>query len=508
MNPRIRWVGAIVVVCFVVLFIQLNNIQIRQAPSLVKNPLLHSVPQSQSLWREPRGEIITADGVVVAKSVPAPKSYWKWQRVYPAATAEAFAPITGYYDVVAAADPYGIEGSYDAKLSQHETTGLLNQQKETDTVQLTISAKLQIAAYDALKAANQPGSAMVVLDPRTGAILAMAEYPSFDPNLLASHSPKIADAAYKAIVSQPFNSRPLPNLATFNRLAPGSTFKVITTSAIFDHMPSIASQIFPSVGSWKFPNSGNPPQSIHNYGGEVCGGDLAQILLKSCDTSFSQVGVELGATNLALEARSFGFDSRPPIDLPSYEVTPSYFPSPSQIGATPFEGYSAIGQLDDAATPLQMAMVAAAIANHGKMMRPYLVWRAVGSDGTADYQAHPQVWRQATSLTTARNVRKLMVGVTQNPSGTAYGVFQAYGQGMPTMAAKTGTAEPQKNVCGTYNWLISFGPAGSGERPSVAAAAVVPIPSNSTSCSTNPTGASVAGPVLIPVLRVALGLAP
>lgn len=507
MNPRIRWVGAVIVLCFVLLFIQLNNIQIRQAPALVKNPLLHTVSPAESPWRLPRGSIISADGVVVAKSVPS-RDYWRWQRVYPAATAEAFAPITGYYDVVAASDQFGIEGSYDSLLAQHLSSGLLSQQKETDTVQLTISAKLQLEAYNVLKAANAPGSAVVLLDPRTGAVLAMAEYPSYNPNLLASHSPKVANAAYKALASQPSETNPLPNLATYRPLAPGSTFKVVTTSAIFDHDPSIARQTFPRVGSWNFPNSGHPPIAIHNYASEVCGGTLAQALLQSCDTSYSQIGVELGATNLALEARSFGFDSKPPIDLPPSEVAASVFPSPSQIGATPFEGYSAIGQLDDSATALQMALVVAAIADHGKMMRPYLVERAIGSNGSLGYQAKPRIWRQATSASTASQVRTLMLGVTQNPSGTAYGVFQQYGQGMPTMAAKTGTAEPQKNVCGTYNWLVSFGPAGPGETPSVAGAAVVPIPSNSASCATNPTGASVAGPVLIPLLRMALGLAP
>ncbi|MDA8038984.1 MAG: penicillin-binding transpeptidase domain-containing protein [Actinomycetota bacterium] len=513
MNPRIRWVGAVMLLCFVVLFIQLNNIQVRQAPKLVKNPLINETASSAvSALRLPRGAIVSADGYVLAESKPV-HDYWRWQRIYPPLTAEAFAPITGYYDVVAASDPYGIEAQYDSLLAQHEsptnTLGqLLSQHTETDTVQLTVSEKLQVAAYNVLKAANEPGSAMVVLDPRTGAVLAMAEYPSYNPNGLASHSPKVADAAYKRIAAYPYNDSPLPNLATYRPLAPGSTFKIVTTSAIFDHDPSLATRIYPVESSYSFPNSGNPPQKIHNYASELCGGDLAMALLQSCDTSFSRIGVALGPINLALEARSFGFDSTPPIDLPKAEVAPSIFPSPSQIGATPYMGYSAIGQLDDTATALQMALVAAAIANHGKMMKPYLVSRAVGKYGNIEYQAKPQVWRQATSASTAQQVRKLMLGVTQNPAGTAYGVFQQYGQGMPTMAAKTGTAEPQKNVCGTYNWLVSFGPAGPGETPTVAAAAVVPIPSNSTSCATNPTGASVAGPVLIPILRQALGLAP
>src|ERR1019366_1022343 len=128
-----------------------------------------------------------------------------------------------------------------------------------------------------------------------------------------------------------------------------------------------------------FPNSGGPPKTLHNYAFGTCGGDLAQILAYSCDTSYSQVGDELGAENLALEARAFGFGQEPPIDLPSAQAP--YFPPPSAINATTYVAYSAIGQYEDQATALQMALAAAGIADNGTIMAPHVLDKIVGSEG-------------------------------------------------------------------------------------------------------------------------------
>ncbi len=517
MNPRIRWVGGIMLLCFILLFVQLNNIQVRQAPALRRNPLNKTGTTPSVVL--PRGEILSSEGYVLAESKPVHNSIYKYRRIYPSLTAGAFAPITGYYDSADGGTvQYGIEASYDQYLAQHTSPAgtlgqLLTQHEETDTVQLTVSEKLQVAAYKALAAAGQPGSAVVLIDPRNGDVLAMAEYPTYDPNVLARLNPAAVHRAFKHLVGLPFNANPLYNIATDVPHPPGSTFKTITTSAIYDHDASVAAEIFPTEVSYTFPNSGNPPQTLHNYASSACGGDLAQVLLQSCDTAYSQIGVQLGPENLALEANAFGLNDVAPIDLPRSQVFPSCqgcygFPSPSLIGATPYTGFSAIGQFDDKATALQMALVVAGLADNGVIMKPHLVSRVVGSQGVVELDYKPQVWRRATSAATANKVRNLMLGVTENPAGTAYGVFQQYGQGLPPIAAKTGTAEPQKNVCGTYNWLVAFGPAGTGETPSVAGAAIVPIPSNSSSCQTNPTGASVAGPALIPLLRQALELNP
>jgi peptidoglycan glycosyltransferase len=511
-NRRIRIVGAAMLVCFVLLFLQLNNIQVREASSLSKKFDVVNPPTSK--WKRPRGAIFSADGKILAESIPSHDQY-RWQRVYPAATAQAFANIIGY--VAASPDiatQFGLEAYYNSYLEEHTGGGTLTQHQETDDLILTINTKLQLLAQRTLQQANEPGSAVVAIDPRNGDILAMAGYPTYDPNLFASHNLKTALAAFKKYVtSTPYYENPVFNIPTFVTRAPGSTFKTITTSAIFDHAPRIANQVFPSVPTYTFPNSGHPPVVIQNYAKEICGGTLPQALAKSCDTSFSEIGVELGAQTLGEEARSFGFDHRIPIDLPSQQVSVANFPPTNQITATPFEGYSAIGQYNDAASPLQMALVVAGLANNGKIMTPHIVQRIIDGDGQVAVDYHPHVWRVATSASTAQKVRTLMLGVTENPAGTAYGLFHNplpngtpayYSQGFPQVAAKTGTAEPQKNVCGTYNWLVAMAPAGPGQTPTVAIAAMVPIPSNSLSCATSPTGASVAGPVLLPVLEGAL----
>jgi peptidoglycan glycosyltransferase len=155
-----------------------------------------------------------------------------------------------------------------------------------------------------------------------------------------------------------------------------------------------------------------------------------------------------------------------------------------------------------------MALVAAAIADNGIIMAPHVVDRAVNGYGETEFTYHPHVWRRATSALTAESVRHLMTGVTLTPGGTAQGLFAGwYADGGPTIAAKTGTAEPGANTCGTDNWLIALGPAADGQTPTVAVAAMVPVTQGEcTSGIFNPTGASVAGPVLLPVLKAALAL--
>ncbi|MGH9304522.1 MAG: hypothetical protein ACRDZ5_08940, partial [Acidimicrobiales bacterium] len=218
MNPRIRWVGAVILLCFVLLFVQLNNIQVRQAPALRMNPLNKTGTTPSVVL--PRGEILSSDGYVIAESKPVHNSVYKYHRSYPQLTAGAFAPITGYYDSVDGGTvQYGIEAYYDSYLAQHpspaNTLGaLLDQHSETDTVQLTVSEKLQVAAYQALAAAGQPGSAVVLIDPRNGNVLAMAEYPSYDPNLLSSFDRKTVHKSFNRLVRMPFAENPLYNIAT------------------------------------------------------------------------------------------------------------------------------------------------------------------------------------------------------------------------------------------------------------------------------------------------------
>jgi peptidoglycan glycosyltransferase len=509
MNSRVRRVGVVLLVCFALLFIQMANIQVRQARALDKNPLNDVLKPSPYFL--PRGEIISADGDVLASSKRT-KDEYHYLRVYPSLTAEMFSDITGYYATAVQASPFGIEASYNQYLTQHETPvsslhDLLTQHTETDDVTLTVSEHLQAVAMQALDSATegQSGGAVIALDPRDGSVLAMYSNPSYDPNLLSVHNPADVNAVAAKYNELPNGENPLFDNAVSALHPPGSTFKVITTSAIYDHDPAIANRSFPVTDLYSFPNTGNPPKTIHNYAYEYCGGTLAEVLAQSCDTSFSQIANELGASPLVSEAQAFGFGSVPPIDIPG--AVGSVFPPASAIdapSASPYLGYSGIGQYDDNATVLQMALIAAGIADNGTIMTPHLVNKAVGTAGNDEFVYQPHVWRQATSAATATTVRQLMTGVTRLSNGTAYSLFQGYySSGFPTAAAKTGTAEPGGNGCGTYNWLIAMAPAGPGQTPSVVVAAMVPVLS-SLSCSINPTGASVAGPVAVSVLEAAL----
>jgi peptidoglycan glycosyltransferase len=527
-DRRVTWVGTVLLLCFVLLFVQMNNLQVREAAAVKGNPYFRQTSPSKrptSVFFEPRGEIISADGVVLAYSRKTNDAY-KYLRIYPKATARMFSDITGYYANSVQAVQFGVEASYNTYLEEHPVKpgslgAVLGQHDETENVHLTLSETLQAAAMKALGSSSaRNGGSIVVLDPQTGAVLAMYGYPNYNPNTFAVHDPAAVNKLAARDSSLEFN--PTTNFSISEPEPPGSTMKVVTTAAVFDHDSAIEHQYFKAVSSITFPNSPGS-QRLQNYAGELCpagGGYLPEILSQSCDTAYAEIGDELGYQRFSEEAQAFGFGiglysqsgcsglpDRPPIDLP--DACPSYLPPPGTIdGSNPFIGYSAIGQFDDGATVLEMALVAAGIADNGIIMAPHVVDRAVNQYGATEFTYHPHVWRKATSPGTAEQVRQLMTGVTLTPGATAHMLFAGwYADGGPTIAAKTGTAEPGSNTCGTENWLIALGPAAQGQTPTVAVAAMLPV--TQAECQTfgySPTGASVAGPVLLPVLLAALRL--
>jgi len=500
MNRRIRWLGLVLLACFGLLFLQLNNFQVREATKLQADSRQPTIDP----YTLPRGDILSSDGYVLAYSTPS-HDVDGYLRIYPALTATLFAGVTGY-ESVAVGNATGLELEYNQFLTQHNspvsTLGqILTQHTTTDDITLTMSVALQEVARTALD--NRTG-AVVAIDPRTGAILAMYGNPTFDPNAFSVHNYTEVINNYNKLLRSPEGDA-LINWATAQAKAPGSTFKVVDTSAIFDQAPKIATQTWPTKQLIVLPDTNG--QTLSNFAGEPCptvGDNLAAILLQSCDTAFALVGQQLGAEKLYLEAAAFGFDSVPPIDLPQGEASASNFPPPQDfVGDTPGLMKSAIGQENVTATALQMALVAAGIADNGVIMTPHLLDKIIDDQGSLvkTYQPHP--WRRATSAKTATMVRQLMLGVTENPYGTAYGVFPS--SFFPPVAAKTGTAQINASGCGTYNWLIAMAPAGPGETPTVAVAAIVPN-APGAGCVGDATGAKIAGPVVQAVMQKALEL--
>jgi penicillin-binding protein A len=329
----------------------------------------------------------------------------------------------------------------------------------------------------------------------------MYSNPTFNPTPLASQNADVEAAgwqAYNALDSSGFvNGAAMAYNEAFH---PGSTFKIITSAAAFDHDPSLTTQSFPIESSFTPPGT---PIAIHNYDG-ACGGPFQgpRMLPQSCDTGFARVGLTLGP-NLTTEAAAFGFWSRPPIDLPTNQYSVSQMCTGLAGAGTetscalsleqdqPFLAYSAIGQGNVDATPLQMAMVASAIADDGVIMTPHVMSRIQDHNDNVVQSYKPTQWLRATTPETAASVSKMMQGVVTDSVGTAYGIFPSAWQ----VAAKTGTAQDLGNTL-TTDWMIAFAPA---SHPQVAIAVVVPDQAHTAS------GAIVSGPIVRTVLNGLFG---
>ncbi len=506
MERRIRWLGVFLVLCFVALFLQLNNIQVLKAHALSTAP---NNPRILELDRnDPRGDILSADGVVLASSVPS-SGYYKYQRKYNPYTAVLFSQIVGFDSIIYGKT--GIEAEYNSYLESHtrpaKTLGdLLTNRTTTGNVTLTISYKLQSEVAQAVDATDVDGSApqagAVVINVKTGAIEAMYGNPSFDPSPLVS--PNIAEEKYAWTALDPDSDQsPLVSRTFQYGFLPGSTFKTVTSAAVYDHQPALATQNIPSAQCIPLPQS---DKQLCNYAGvdgvhERCGGSLNTvtgldaILPQSCDTAFATLGMELGGPSLLAEAQSFGFNQQVPIDLPGAGVSqfPTTTSSPS-ILEKPTQAYSAFGQQDVVATALQMALVADAFADNGVIMTPHVMQDIHDTSGNvlATYQPHP--WLTATNPLTAAAVTNLMKGVVTNGTAAEVGFPASW-----DVAAKTGTAETGPNASLTNDWMIAFAPASD---PKVAVAVVVPNQVGSA------TGASTSGPPMKAILGDALAATP
>jgi len=477
MGKRIRIMAMVMMLLFGAVLVQAANVQFRQAARLAadpKNP--RNIEARLSLGR---GDILAGDGSVLAHSVKTPSGVYKYQRQYPMGS--LMGQITGFDSPIYGR--FGIEAQYNSLLSAHpqparSLSQILSPTTSTDSVALTILPSLQNLAAQQLAGRN---GAVVVLNPANGAVLAMYANPAYDPTPLAAPSTKAERDAWAAYqVKNAAGYAPLVALTYQRSFPPGSTFKVVTSSAAYDYRPELATKYYPDASSIALPNTN---LRLQNYGGGTCGGTVAIMLPPSCDTGFAELGMDLGADTMWRQATSFGYDARPPLDLPG--VAASNFPTPASLkNNDAFLAYDAIGQHDVTATALQNAMVAAAIANNGIIMTPHLLREVRDKEGNLVQRYLPLKWLTATTPQTAAQVSTLMQQVVTE--GTAAGVgFSATDQ----VAAKTGTAQTAAGAVNTStdDWMIAFAPA---SHPTVAIAVILPDQTLSA------TGAEVAGPVM------------
>jgi peptidoglycan glycosyltransferase len=471
MNAPIYRVFGLVIVLFGLLLFFTSRWTVFEAKSLDNNALNARTVIDQEKIHS--GEIRAADGTVLAKSVPGPDH--TFSRTYP--TASLFSQAVGYSYVKTGQDA-GLELSDGQYLRGVQTgiSAIIGQlgggTQVGDNVYTTLDPQAQRLAYQLL--AGRAGS-VVAIDPRTGAIKAMASLPSYDDNNLKASGPGISQ----------FND------ATQAHDVPGSTFKVVTTVAAID--------------SGKFtPNSvldGKSPllvsgQPLSNDGNTSWGPQtLTVALTQSINTIFAQVAQQVGRATMTTYMKRFGFYSKPPIDLPPAELnTSAPYPSGSTHPFAPGSpnediGRIGIGQGGMLVTPLQMAMVAAAVANGGKLMAPHFTDRVVNRDGQTVLQVKPTLYSQVMKPSTAQQVAQMMRHVVEEGTGTAANL------GGLTVAGKTGTASigaTGSNL--TEPWFIGFAPV---QNPRIVVAVTIDR-------TQGQFGGQVAAPIAAAVMKLIL----
>ncbi len=481
MNTPLRRLASVVMLMFLVLMGSASWIQYVKADSLNND-----TRNVRGLYREygnARGPIVVG-GEAIAFSTPIDDAYG-YQRVYTGG--DTYSAVTGFYSIVngkselenAANDE--LTGKGDQLFFSRIRDLITGQQPQGAAVETTINAAAQAAAVAGL--GDQQG-AVVAIEPSTGKILALVSTPGFDPNTLATHDTTAASASYQALAAAPGN--PLRSNATKERYAPGSTFKLVTAAAALESGQYTTGSTLPAPNELTLPQTS---ATIGNFGGGGCGSDpitLADALRVSCNTAFGQLGLDLGDAAIRAQAEKFGFND-PGLTIPM-TVVKSVFPA--ELNA-PETAQSAIGQRDVQATPMQMAMVAAAIANGGKLMTPYVVDAVRSADLTTVHVTKPTLYSTAVSPATATALTQMMVGVVQSGSGTAAQIPGVQ------VAGKTGTAQTGTDQA-PHAWFTSFAPA---DNPQVAVAVLV---EHGGSLGNEATGGRIAAPIAKAVMEAVL----
>ncbi|WP_029146130.1 peptidoglycan D,D-transpeptidase FtsI family protein [Microbacterium luticocti] len=484
MTKELRRLSIIMLVMFLALFCSTSVIQVVQADTLAQNP--NNKRALYDSFDVQRGSII-ASGSAIASSVPT-KDLYSWQREY--VDPQMWAPVTGYINPVLQSST-GIEHAMNQQLSG--TGGsqffsrieriITGQPARGSNVVLSLDAKVQKAAYDAL---GKLQGAVLAIEPKTGRILAMVTSPSFDTNTLASHNADAVNAAYDKLLDDPLH--PLFNRAIGGNLnPPGSTFKLVVASAALASGKFTPDSTLPNPARYTLPGT---EQQIQNDTGGTCGPgkevSIATALRLSCNIPMAQLAVKVGADAIRAEAEKYGFNQAFEMPLAS---TPSTYPSTLNAPQTALSGF---GQGDVRATPLQMAMVSAGIANGGMVMAPRMVDQVVGPDLSVQQRFENKEFGRALDEKDASEMVRMMVANVSSGVAT-----NARIDGVE-VAGKTGTAQNGHGDPFTL-WFTGFAPA---EDPQVAVAVVV---ENGGGVGQSGSGNTIAAPIAKKVMEAVLG---
>jgi peptidoglycan glycosyltransferase len=486
MNRPLRRVAVACLVLFGLLLGQANWVQ------AVKGKGYRNDPRNQRVllrtYDRERGAILVGAGsgqTAIARSV-ATTDNLKYLRIYPGGA--TYAPVTGFasfvygYTGVERLENSLLSGEDERLLVRRLSDYVTGRQVEGASVLLTLDSRAQRAAYEGL--AGKVG-AVVALDPRTGAVLAMASSPSYNPAQLSSHDGKAIRRNYGRLVED--ESDPLVNRAVERTYPPGSTFKLITTAAALQNGYSPSTRV-PSPTVLDLPGT---TADLGNFGGERCGNGrtttLQDALRISCNTAYGGLGLKLGEEKVRRQAEAFGFDGDT-LRVPQ-RVASSVFPTDLTQAQV---AQSSIGQYDVRVTPLQMAMVAAGIANGGDVMKPYLVQEVQAPDLSRLSITSPEVLSRAVPVTVARTLTAMMELVVKDGTGTRAQIAGV------RVAGKTGTAQHREGAH-PHAWFVGFAPA---DNPIVAVAVLI---ENGGNAGSEATGGRVAAPIARAVMQAVLG---
>jgi peptidoglycan glycosyltransferase len=476
-NRPTRRLAIAILIGFVALAFMSTWVQVLAADTYRLDPRNARFNLAQS--GKERGVIVSSDGVVLARSDPDPATTGSFVRSYPEGV--PFSHVVGFSSLLFGEQ--GIERAYSADLrSRRDLTisdllsVILGRDLRPTNLQLTLDAGLQTVAYQAL--GGQAG-AVVAIRPATGEVLAMASYPGFDPNLLLG-----ADAAQQWQVLLDDPARPLSDRATRELYPPGSTFKVVVASAALESGEAAPETAFPDPATFPLPGS---TAVVSNAGGGACNNGvqttLLQAFVRSCNTTFARLAIEVGAAPIGEAANGFGFNRV--LDFP-LEPAESVFLTDQLLDDPAALGQSGIGERDVRVTPLQMAMIAAGVANGGQVMVPFLVSRTFNAEGAEVRATEPRLLGQAISADSAAVLTQMMERVVTEGTGRLAAVPRV------RVAGKTGTATGVEGR--PHVWFIGFAPV---DQPQIAVAVLVEAGGN---VGETASGGSVAAPIAAQII--------
>ncbi|MEV8333371.1 peptidoglycan D,D-transpeptidase FtsI family protein [Streptomyces niveus] len=436
-------------------------------------------------YAKERGNIVV-DGKPITGSAKTKDTDFKYKRTY--LDGPMWAPVTGFASQAFGATQIesiedGILTGNDDQLFFDRTMAMFTGDEEKGgNVVTTLNGAAQKAAFEGL---GKKKGAVAAIEPGTGKILALASTPSYDPSTFAGNSLDSDTPAWNKLKDDP--DKPMLNRALRETYPPGSTFKVVTAAAGLEH--GIVDDIDAKTDSplpWIMPGTKTP---LVNEGNIPCkDATLRNALRVSCNSVFGKLGYNVGADKMLETAKKFGFNEEQFVPV---RANASVFPEELNDSQT---ALSSIGQFDTRTTPLQMAMVVSAIANDGKLMKPYMIDQLEAPNLDVIKKTEPEEMGQPVSQEHAQMLQEMMETVVDEGTGARAQIPNV------TVGGKTGTAQHgENNSKNPYAWFISYA---KGENGSPVAVAVVVEDSDAT--RDDISGGGLAAPIAKDVMKAVI----